>query len=229
MAQIQNPDGRKLVSLTKGDALFHALRRAILLREIQPDDPLTESQIGREFNCSQGTVREALMRLQEEGLVKRRGYRGTTASRSSLAEVVQMVEIRIKLEVEGIRRTALVATDKDFVGFEEFLSGMNQAIKDGDDYALSELDRKFHLAIFHCSGLDALEPILRRCMLHMHLQTFGHPPSEIASETPEAAHRPILDALHQRDPDKSAETISVHINRMISLGAPKLKSALDAR
>lgn len=219
----------KITPLTKGDALFHALRRAILLREIQPGDPLTESQIAREFTCSQGTVREALMRLQEEGLVNRRGYRGTTASRSSLSEAVQMAEIRIKLEVEGIRRTAELATDKDFATFESFLSGMKQAIIDGDDYALSEQDRKFHLAIFHCSGLDALEPILRRCMLHMHLQTFGHPPSEIATLTPEAAHRPILDALYQRDPDKSADTISTHINKTISLSAPSLKSALDAR
>ncbi len=219
----------RFTPLTKGDALFHALRRAILLREIQPDDPLTESQIAREFTCSQGTVREALMRLQEEGLVKRRGYHGTTASRSSLAEAVQMAEIRIKLEVEGIRRTAELATDKDFATFEGFLSGMNRAIINGDDYALSEQDRRFHLAIFHCSGLDALEPILRRCMLHMHLQTFGHPISVTTPPSPEAVHRPILDALHQRDPDKSAEAISAHINEMISMGAPQLKSAMDAR
>jgi DNA-binding GntR family transcriptional regulator len=219
----------KITSITKGNALFHALRRAILLREIQPDEPLTESQVGREYNCSQGTVREALMRLQEEGLVKRRGYRGTTASRSSLAEVVQMAEIRIKLEVEGIRRTAEVFTDKDFSGFEGYLSGMEQAKKDGDDYALSELDRKFHLAIFHCSGLDALEPILRRCMLHMHLQTFGHPPSEIVADSPEKAHRPILEALAQRNPNKAAEAVSAHINRTIRLGAPPLKSAMEAR
>jgi DNA-binding GntR family transcriptional regulator len=219
----------KFASLTKGSALFHALRRAILLREIQPDDPLTESQIGREFNCSQGTVREALMRLQEEGLVKRRGYRGTIASRSSLAEVVQMVEIRIKLEMEGIRRTVEVFTDQDFAKFEGYLSGMEQAIRDGDDYALSELDRNFHLAIFHCSGLDVLEPILRRCLLHMHLQTFGHPPSEIKIESPEIAHRPILEALRDRDPDRAAQAVSAHINKMISLGAPPLKSAMDAR
>lgn len=217
------------MSLTKSDALFHALRRAILLREIQPDDPMTESSIGREFNCSQGTVREALLRLQEEGLVKRRGYQGTTASRSSLAEVVQMVEIRIKLEVEGIRHTAEAVTKEDLASLEDILSAMEQVGKGGDDYALSELDRNFHLAIFHCSGLDALEPILRRCMLHMHLQTFGHPPSEIHTVSPETAHRPILDALYNHDPDKAAEAISVHINTTIRLGAPQLKSAMDRR
>ena len=219
----------KISSLTKGSALYHALRRAILLREIQPDDPMTESQIGREFNCSQGTVREALMRLQEEGLVKRRGYRGTTASRSSMDEVVQMVEIRIQLECDAIRRTAETATDKDFAEFEGYLTGMNQALRDGDDYTLSEMDRKFHLAIFHCSDQQVLEPILRRCMLHMHLQTFGHFPPDSRMETPEEAHRPILDALRNRDPDRAATAVSTHINRTIRLRAPVLRSALDNR
>ena len=223
------PGGGGLVSLTKGDALFHALRRAILLRQIQPDEPLTESRIARDYACSQGTVREALMRLQGEGLVTRRGYRGTIATRSSLDEAVQMTEIRLKLEVDGIRRATLQATDRDFDEFEGFLSGMEQAIRDGDDYALSDQDRKLHLAIFHCSGLDALEPILRRCMLHMHLQTFGHPPSEVRIGSPEAAHRPILDAMHRRDPDGAAREISQHINRIITLGAPDLRAALDAR
>ncbi|HID68718.1 MAG TPA: GntR family transcriptional regulator, partial [Roseibacterium sp.] len=209
--------------------LFHALRSAILLREIQPDEPMKETRIGRDYNCSQGTVREALMRLQEEGLVSRRGYRGTIATRSTLAEAVQMAEIRIKLEVEGIRRTARVVTDKELALFEASLSDMTRAKTDGDDYALSEADRKFHLLIFHCSGLAALEPILRRCMLHMHLQTFGHPPSEITTEYPEVAHRPIFDALHQRDPDRAAVEIAAHINQMIGLGAPQLKSAMDAR
>lgn len=229
MAYIRPPGERRLISVTKGDALFHALRRSILLREMQPDEPMTENQIAHDFNCSQGTVREALMRLQEEGLVKRQGYRGTYAARSSLAEVVQMAEIRIKLEVEGIRRTVEVVTEKDFVEFEGFLTGMKQATEDQDDYALSELDRKFHLAIFHCSGLDALEPILRRCMLHMHLQTFGHPPADIDSPTPEVAHRPILEALRQRDPDKAADEIRRHINNMIGIAAPRLRSAMDTR
>lgn len=214
---------------TKGDALFHAIRRAILLRELQAGQALTEPQIGRDFNCSQGTVREALMRLQEEGLVQRRGYRGTTVTRSSLIEGVQMAEIRIKLEMEGAHHAVDAFTDEDFTEAQDCLSQMDRAADEGDSYALSELDRKFHLALFQRSGMNALEPILTRCMLHMHLQTFGHPGPEKRQATPTEAHQPILDALRRRNADDAAAALRDHINLTIDLWSPPLKSAMESR
>jgi len=220
--------GYRFPSLTKGDTVFHAIRRAILLREIDAGQPLTEQQIGHEFNCSQGTVREALMRLQEEGLVQRRGYRGTTVCRSSIAEAAQMAEIRIKLEVEGISRAVNLFKEKDFAEIEEYLAQMEQVAQTGDSYGLSELDRKFHLAIFRRSALLALEPILKRCMLHMHLQTFGNPEVDRTDFSTTEAHQPIIDALRARDPERAALAMKEHISAIISLGSPSLKSALDA-
>lgn len=214
---------------TKTDALFHEIRRAILLRELQAGEALTESQIGRDFNCSQGTVREALMRLQEEGLVQRRGYHGTTVTRSSLVEGAQMAEIRIKLEMEGVRHAIDAFTDDDFAEIQDCLSQMDRAAEDGDPYALGEFDRKFHQTLFHRSGLTALEPILKRCMLHMHLQTFGNPKPELRQVTPTEAHQPILDALQRRNAEDAAEALLDHINQTISLWSPPLRSAMDSR
>jgi DNA-binding GntR family transcriptional regulator len=56
------------------------------------------------MGCSQGTVREALLRLEQDGLVTRRGYRGTVVSTTSLEEAAQMARIRIALEIESARR-----------------------------------------------------------------------------------------------------------------------------
>jgi len=231
MKFVKNPNSavdHKFPSLTKGDTVFHAIRRAILLREVDAGQPLTEQQIGGEFNCSQGTVREALMRLQEEGLVQRRGYRGTTVSRSSLAEAAQMAEIRIKLEVEGISRAAPEFREQDISQIKEYLEKMEQGVETGDTYALSELDRMFHLAIFRRSALLALEPILKRCMLHMHMQTFGDPETKKITISPTKAHQPIVDALQKRNPEQASEAMHKHISAIIGLWSPPLKSALDA-
>ena len=214
---------------TKGDALFHEIRRAILLRELQAGETLTEPMIGRQFNCSQGTVREALMRLQEEGLVQRRGYHGTTVTRPTLPECVQMAEIRIQLEMEGVRHAATKLSDDDIAAIEASLQEMDHAAETNDAYALSELDRNFHLTLFRHSGLTALEPILTRCMLHMHLQTFGNPRPGKRPITPTEAHKPILDALKDRDAEAAANALRDHINRTIGLWSPHLKSAMDAR
>ncbi len=223
------PEESRFPSLTKGSTVFHAIRRAILLREINAGDTLTEQQVGHAFNCSQGTVREALMRLQEEGLVQRRGYRGTTVTRSSLAEVVQMAEIRIKLEVEGINHSVGLLKDKDLVEIDNRLAEMDDAVENGDSYVLSELDRLFHLTVFRCSGLLSLEPILTRCMLHMHLQTFGNPSEDKKRILPTEAHAAIIEGLRQRDPVKAADAVRNHIMSVISLWAPPLESAMAAR
>ena len=226
--QTKISDENRFSSLTKGNVVYHAIRRAILLREIDAGEPLTEQQVGGEFNCSQGTVREALMRLQEEGLVHRRGYRGTTVSRSSLAEAVQMAEIRIKLEVEGIYHSAKLLKETNLAEFEGYLAQMDTAVEAGDPYTLSELDRLFHLSIFRCSSLQSLEPILTRCMLHMHLQTFGNPPEGADRVIPTIAHAPIMEGLRQGDPQMAADAMRNHIMATISVWSPPLEFAMAA-
>ena len=168
------------------------------------------------------------MRLQEEGLVQRRGYQGTIVTRSSLIEGVQMAEIRIKLEMVGARHAVDVITDDDVAEVQNCLSQMDRAAQEGDSYALSELDRKFHLTLFRHSGMNALEPILKRCMLHMHLQTFGHTRSATRQAPPTEAHQTILDALHRRNAAEVAAALNDHINLTISLWSPPLKSAMES-
>jgi predicted transcriptional regulator len=57
----------------KAGAAFNALKRDIMLGTLAPGTGLTELELAAHFQCSQGTVREALLQLQEEGLVRRRG------------------------------------------------------------------------------------------------------------------------------------------------------------
>ncbi len=228
LSEIDNgPDKFKFSAITKGSTVFHAVRRRILLGEIPSDTPLVEQTLGREFNCSQGTVREALLRLQEEGLVERRGYHGTIVSRTYVAEAIQMAKIRIDLEVEGIRQAALSFTKEDLENVESMLEEMEKAMTGGDQYAVSELDRLIHMTIFRASNLKALEPILKRCTLHMHLFTFGSKETKDLRVSPTEAHKPIMQALAAKNPDQAAEAMRAHITDVIELWAPPLKSALD--
>ena len=66
---------------------------------------LTELELAAHFSCSQGTVREALLQLQEEGLVRRQGHRGTQVSECTEAEAVEMFRVRQQIECNGIVRT----------------------------------------------------------------------------------------------------------------------------
>jgi len=216
-----------LLGKRKANAVYRALKRSILLRDIAPGEALVEQAIARQMGCSQGPVREALMRLNEDGLVERRGYKGTIVSMVTVEEVAQMAKIRIDLEAMGMALAArrFSAVDGDRLGL--ILGDMETALSDGDDYALSELDRLFHLTIFRLSGLKSLEPILERCALFMHRFTFGNPADDNFRDRPKEAHAAILSALEGRDPRAAALASADHIKRVIVRWSPALDSALE--
>lgn len=215
--------------LRKGDAVYNAVEQAILLGHLAPGQALVEQQIGGELGCSQGTVREALLRLEQSGLVSRRGYRGTFVSDMTAAEAALMVEIRIMIETLGASWAARKMSDPTLEELNQILEQMTAAEVAGEDYTRSQLDRLFHRTILQASGLTALEPILKRCCLHMHRFTFGKAQREARAsyDQPSSAaqHRAILDALAARSPEEAANSIREHIESVIEFWAPDLKSA----
>lgn len=229
-------DGAVAVSRErKGNVVYHALKRAIILAALPGGEALIEQQIAGTFGCSQGTVREALLRLEHDGLVSRRGYQGTVVSDTSAEEAARMASIRIDIETHGIRLATPAFTAAEFSALDEIIGRMDCAESSHDSYAKSELDREFHMAIFRVAGLPALEPILTRCTLHMHRFTFaGDPPAPIAAIRSDGQplppgpvqHREIVAAIASGDPDRASETMRGHIESVIGAWSPELKQAM---
>ena len=218
------------LKLKKGSAVYHALKSAILLYEKRPGTPLVEQSLAGEFGCSQGTVREALLRLQEEGLVVRAGYRGSFVSDISAAEAAEMVAIRIRIETQGARRAAGRIDAADCSRLSDIIERMEQAAQAGDCYACSDLDRIFHFTVFRLSGLDALEPILNRCALNMHRYTVGANGSRSPASLADTArqHWRVLEALASADPEQAAQAVRQHIEAVVDLASPVLHQAVAA-
>ncbi len=212
----------------KSSAVYHAIRRAVLLHRMAPGQALLEQQIAAAMGCSQGTVREALLRLEQDGLVERRGYRGTYVSDTSEAEAALMARVRIEIETRGARLAVDRAGDADFLRLGQILTRMTAAEKRQDGYAMSELDREFHLAILRLAGLAALEPILTRCSLHVHRFIYARGPRGTTPDNrrglPSGAelHRELLMVLASGDGEAAAAAMRRHIEGVIASWAPAL-------
>ena len=215
-------NGMPDLKFRKGNAVYHALKGAILLRELKPGEAIGEQQVAGELGCSQGTVREALLRLQDDGLVQRRGYRGTFVSKTTMAEAAEMAMIRIRLESQAIRRAQKTFDDAKRRTLVDILERMETANEIGDTYSLSELDRLFHLTLFEAAGMPILEPVLSRCTLHMHRYTFANHPERKQQVSPVDAHAPILNALGGGDPDEAAAAVKHHIEAVLEQWSPEL-------
>lgn len=205
------------------------LREQILFRTYPPGAQLTEQALAAGLGCSQSTVREALMRLAEEGLVERRGYRGTAVTGTTLDEAAEMVRIRLSIEGLVARRLSQAGLGEAAGEIDGLLMAMDAAHAAGDLNRCSDLDRAFHTGLCRAAGLPLLCPVLGRAVLHMHRFTLGG--VEVTRAFREEAgvgheHRALLGALTRDDPDGAARAMAEHVATVLRRWAPSLLAAV---
>ena len=212
----------------RADQVHMALRRAILFRDLPPGEQLLEQTLAAEHGCSQGTVREALLRLAEEGLVARRGYRGTFVTDTSLAEAAQMVRVRLTIEHGVAQRIAAGEADLADPRVAALLQAMDEAHGAGDLYRCSELDREFHATLAEIAGMGLLRPMLWRCALHIHRFTLGglEVPRPFFQEAGVGdEHRALLARLTEAAPPDAAGAMAAHLAQVLRRWSPSLLAA----
>lgn len=202
------------------DLVYSALKRRIVLNEIAPGDALTELGLARELGCSQGTVREALLRLQEDGLVVRDGHRGTTVTELHPDAAIEILELRKRLETRGALRAVGAYDDRARAELDAIRKAMAKAAQRGDEFGLIELDMRFHATIFRLASPSVLEQILIRCMLHSHRQKLWAPGHRRTLAKTADRHAPLLAALEARDGPRLAREIEHHLDTIVDVEKP---------
>jgi GntR family transcriptional regulator, rspAB operon transcriptional repressor len=206
------------------DAIYAAVKRRIVLNELRPGMILTELGLASDLDCSQGPVREALMRLQEEGLVLRNGHRGTVVTPLNPEEAEEILALRRRIEVRAAPKAAQRVDARALQRLAQFNARMAEAAAAGDEYALIELDTAFHLEIFRLAELRALEQILVRCILHSHRQKLWEPRHRRPLLETAARHDTLYDRLAARDGDGLAAALGEHIDTIVEVQAARVAS-----
>jgi DNA-binding GntR family transcriptional regulator len=198
------------------DFAYADVKRRIMMNELKPGEALTELGLARGLGCSQGTIREALFRLQEDGLVTRAGRRGTTVTRLDPDEAQEILALRRRIETRGALKAVLSVDDEALARLEALELEMEGAAREDDEPRLTELDISFHQMLFGLSGLEALEQILTRCMLHAHRWRLWAPSHRRPLLDTARRHRPITAKLAARDGEGLAEAIGHHIDTIVT-------------
>lgn len=191
------------------------LRRRIVLNELPPGSVLTELGLAADLRCSQAAVREALLRLEGEGLVLRAGRQGTTVTDLDADTAQEILDLRRRIELRGARRAARRVTAGDLAGLERIQAGMERAAGAGDAWAVLEADMEWHLALFRISGLHAMAPILARCTLHTHRFRLWAPWHRRPLAETAARHLSILAALRDGDAARIARALGSHLDTIV--------------
>jgi DNA-binding GntR family transcriptional regulator len=203
------------------DLVYGIVKRRIILNELTPETVLTELGLAHEIGCSQGPIREALLRLQEDGLVVRSGRR-TIVTRLTEEEADEMLALRRRIETRGALKAALHADGRALDDLRVILAAMMEAAAEGDEYRVIEADKDFHLALFRLSGLDALGQILARCIMHSNRYKLWAPEHRRPLIETARRHDILYERLAAGDGSGLAAALGSHIDTIVIQGGDEV-------
>jgi DNA-binding GntR family transcriptional regulator len=133
------------------DQIYARLRAAILSGDLAPGAPIIEAEIAATLGASRTPVREALRRLETEGMLEPRGNRGSVVRELHIDEVVCIFEIREALETLAARRATRRMDERNYVELERLIERMQVHVNDPTE--MERLDTAFHDYILaHADG-----------------------------------------------------------------------------
>lgn len=185
------------------------IREAVFTGVYPPGAQLREVELARALEVSRGPVREALLRLEREGLVHSAWHRGTTVTTLSPDDVAELDSLRGALERLAVERVVAHATDEDLAAVAAAADRMGQT---SDVYALVRHDVEFHDAVYaaaHHFRLSAAWDAIRS-QVHLFLLTrIGVSTEDYLDLVPDE-HRELVAALRARDTTAALALFATH-------------------
>ncbi len=193
---------------TAATIIFRALRKAIIEGELKDGTPLRQDDIAKAFKTSRYPVREAIARLEQQGLVTVQRYKGAVVATLSMQDAAEIFDLRAKLEADIIRAAVPQMTAEVLQTAEAHLGAF---LRCRDPMRWGRINRDFHATLYSVSGLpyhvEIVEASMDRIDRYLRAQLVM---SDGMSRT-DQEHRAILQACQEGDADRAATLTAQHI------------------
>ena len=150
------------------DVVFNTLRQAILKGELEPGERLMEIQLAERLGVSRTPIREAIRKLELEGLVLMIPRKGAEVAKISEKSLKDGLEVRRSLEELAIELTCQRISEEGIAEMENIQKTFSEAIHKGDAMAIAEADEQFHELIYKATGNNRLVQILNNLREQMY-------------------------------------------------------------
>ncbi|TCM51373.1 GntR family transcriptional regulator [Kribbella sp. VKM Ac-2568] len=219
MTETVEPRDRRLLRRQMlADDVYEAIKTMLMDHVVRPGARISIDGLAREFQVSSTPVREALARLESEGLADKeplKGYRATPLL--SLEEFEDLYRFRLLLEPWAARRAAELIDDE---GRERLSAELSTAVEPTSvDYAgyksLTAHDNRFHSLIAGLSGSEQVRLAFQRTHCHLHIFRL-HFDRDIGPEVL-VEHRQIVEAITSGTPTTAEAAMTQHIENSMSV------------
>lgn len=189
---------------------YSLIKRKVITLELPPSAVIDEHVLMQELDLGRTPIREALQRLDSEGLVNVVPRRGTFVSDISVTDLQKIFELRIVLEGFCARLAAQRISEDQIQRMEAVLSDFEE-LRDGNSPALMSIDKRFHKLLYRAADNEFLAETLDRLydlslrLWYLVLNRLDDVRDSIDQ------HRMVLDALKEGDEAQAEVLIQTHI------------------
>ena len=208
------------------DVVFNTLRKGILTGELKPGERLMEIHLANRLGVSRTPIREAIRKLELEGLVTMIPRRGAEVANITEKNLKDVLEVRRALESLAIELACERITEEKRRLLEEKLLQVEEAVRTKDTGAIASADVAFHDTIVEATGNDRLVQLISNLGEQMYRYRFEYikdvsKHSQIMSE-----HKIMFNCIISKDKENAAQTVKTHIDNQEEAIMRKIRKEL---
>ncbi|GAB4393010.1 MAG: GntR family transcriptional regulator [Kiloniellaceae bacterium] len=188
--------------------VFEELRKAIIKGDLAVGEALRQDEIAALFNVSRIPVREALSRLEEQGLVRNQRYKGAVVSGLSAEEATEIFEFRLLVEPEIIRRAVPLMSKEGLKTARDYCQAFSRST---DPMSWGDLNRDFHSELYNMSRLKFHMEVMDNAMDRIDRYLRAQLVLSDGMERANREHFAILEACEAGDAEEAAALTAAHI------------------
>lgn len=209
------------------DVVFNTLRKGILTGELKPGERLMEIHLANRLGVSRTPIREAIRKLELEGLVTMIPRRGAEVANITEKNLKDVLEVRRALEGLAIELACERITEEKKRILEERLLQVEKAVRTKDTGAIASADVAFHDMIVEVTGNDRLVGLVSNLGEQMYRYRFEYikdvsKHSQIISE-----HKIMFNCIISKDRKNAAQIVKTHIDNQEEAIMRKIRNELN--
>ncbi|MBP2072330.1 MULTISPECIES: GntR family transcriptional regulator [Thermoanaerobacterium] len=193
------------------DIVFDYMKNAIITGEFKPGERLMEVQLAEKLGVSRTPVREAIRKLELDGLVVMVPRKGAYVSDLSTKDLLNAFEVRQSLEGLAASLAAERITDDELNKLKEILDKFYEGIAENNTEKLIKYDQEFHDCIFNASRNEKLVQIMNNLQEHVHRFRVKYINDYRKSKKLYQEHKKILESLEMRNAENAQKWAEKHI------------------
>lgn len=200
-------------TLPIGSQVYAFLRKSIIQTHIIPGSKLSESELATKLGVSRQPIREALIRLDNDGLLEIRPQRGTFVKRISQKHVLDVRFVREAIESDIAVDLAMTADKKVIAKLQELIEEQKRVPEDCH-IEFMELDEAFHFALAESAGKSYAWNIVQSVKAQMDRVRFLSF-ADFSMTTLIPQHQAIVDAIAQGDSSLASQAMRTHLQEIL--------------